>query len=67
MHPAYIVLIVASAMMGLVAVAFLTWAFRAGQMENFDRGATSIFDPDEPLGDVTENTLAPRKREHTHD
>jgi nitrogen fixation-related uncharacterized protein len=67
MNPAYIVLIIASGLMGVVAVGFLAWAFRAGQMENFQRGATSIFDPDEPLGEVTDNLLAPKENRPSPD
>lgn len=38
---------------GAVALA-LGWAFRSGQFENFERGARSIFDPDEPIGEPTD-------------
>ncbi len=39
---------------GGAAVLALGWAFRAGQFENFQRGAQSIFGPDEPVGEVTD-------------
>lgn len=32
------------------AVAALTWAFKNGQFDRIQRGATSIFDEEEPLG-----------------
>jgi cbb3-type cytochrome oxidase maturation protein len=38
---------------GAVALA-MGWAFRDGQFENFDRGARSIFGPDEPIGEPTD-------------
>jgi len=39
---------------GGAAVLALGWAFRDGQFENFDRGARSIFGPDEPVGEATD-------------
>ena len=33
----------------------LWWALRGGQMSNFQRGAASIFDDDEPIGQVTDS------------
>lgn len=39
---------------GGAAVLALGWAFRDGQFENFDRGARSIFGPDEPVGEPTD-------------
>jgi hypothetical protein len=41
-------------MFGAAAALALGWAFRAGQFENFHRGAQSIFDPDEPVGRTTD-------------
>ena len=35
----------------------LVWAMRRGQFENIQRGATSIFDADEPIGRPTDFTL----------
>jgi len=32
----------------------LWWAMRKGQMSDFAKGATSIFDDDEPIGQVTD-------------
>jgi hypothetical protein len=60
---AFAVLIVVSIIVfGGAAVWGLSWAFRNGQMSNFARGATSIFDPDEPVGEVTDRALAPRQK-----
>lgn len=39
---------------GGAAVLALGWAFKSGQFENFDRGAKSIFGPDEPIGEPTD-------------
>jgi cbb3-type cytochrome oxidase maturation protein len=36
------------------AVLALGWAFKNRQFENFDRGANSIFDADEPIGEPTD-------------
>lgn len=56
-----VMLFVSLVVFGGGAVWALNWAFRNGQMSNFARGATSIFDPDEPEGEVTDCILAPRK------
>ena len=39
---------------GGAVVLAMGWAFRTGQFENFDRGARSIFGPDEPVGEPTD-------------
>ena len=39
---------------GLTAVYGLVWAVRTGQMRRFGEGATSIFDDDEPVGEMTD-------------
>ncbi len=39
---------------GAATVLAMGWAVRAGQFENFDRGARSIFGPDEPVGEPTD-------------
>jgi hypothetical protein len=59
MELAYGVLMGTAILFGGAAVFVLSWAFRNGQMSNFARGATSIFDPDEPVGQPTDQTLAP--------
>ena len=39
---------------GAMVVWALWWAIRGGQFSDFQKGATSIFDEDEPLGQVTD-------------
>ena len=47
-------IVVASLLFSGAAVLALGWALRSGQFENFERGARSIFDPDEPVGEPTD-------------
>jgi nitrogen fixation-related uncharacterized protein len=58
-----VMLFVSLVVFGGGAVWALNWAFRNGQMSNFARGATSIFDPDEPEGEVTDSILSVGKKE----
>jgi nitrogen fixation-related uncharacterized protein len=39
---------------GLTAVYGLTWAIQNGQMRRFGEGAMSIFDDEEPVGEMTD-------------
>ncbi|MFO7724112.1 MAG: hypothetical protein R6V45_01070 [Oceanipulchritudo sp.] len=39
----------------LGASAALYWAHKHGQLSNLEKGATSIFDEDEPMGEVTDS------------
>ncbi len=39
---------------GGAAVLALSWAFKSGQFDNFQRGSLSIFGPDEPPGEGTD-------------
>ena len=39
---------------GGATVLALGWAFRSGQFDNFQQGASSIFGPDEPEGEITD-------------
>jgi len=43
-----------AAVCGLTAVYGLTWAIRTGQLRHFGEGATSIFDDEEPVGEMTD-------------
>ncbi len=43
------------AMLGLSSVSALIWAISSGQLGEFQQGATSIFDDDEPIGEVTDS------------
>jgi cbb3-type cytochrome oxidase maturation protein len=49
-----IVFAISAVLFGGSAVVALAWAMKKGQMENFQRGATSIFDADEPIGMITD-------------
>jgi cbb3-type cytochrome oxidase maturation protein len=40
--------------LGLTAVCALFWAVGAGQMQDFRAGALSIFDTEEPTGQITD-------------
>ena len=42
------------AIFGAMVVWALWWAIRGGQFSDFQQGATSIFDADEPLGRLTD-------------
>lgn len=50
----YAVLIGSVVFFGGAAVLALSWAVRDGQFENFERSARTIFDPDEPVGRLTD-------------
>lgn len=40
--------------LSLSAIAALIWAIRTNQFSNFQKGAHSIFDEDEPIGEMTD-------------
>lgn len=40
---------------GATVIWALWWAIRGGQFSDFQKGATSIFDEDEPIGEVTDH------------
>lgn len=50
----YILIFGSIAIAGLTAVGALVWAVRSGQLQSFAAGATSIFDDDEPIGEMTD-------------
>ena len=59
----YIVLGAVIATVFFVAAALaLHWAHKNGQFSNLDKGARSIFDDDEPLGQVTDRFPASRRK-----
>ena len=62
----YIVLgaIIASVFFVAAALA-LHWAHKNGQFSNLDKGARSIFDDDEPLGQVTDSFPVNRSNRST--
>ncbi len=41
-------------LMGSSSVVALIWAVTSGQLSEFQNGATSIFDCDEPIGEMTD-------------
>ncbi|QDV08110.1 hypothetical protein Poly30_36460 [Planctomycetes bacterium Poly30] len=41
-------------LLGASSVAALIWAVTSGQLAEFQQGATSIFDDDEPIGRMTD-------------
>ncbi|MFB3776272.1 MAG: cbb3-type cytochrome oxidase assembly protein [Bryobacteraceae bacterium] len=43
---------------GASAIWALVWAIRSGQFSDFAGGASSIFDPEEPVGHITDTALA---------
>jgi len=68
---AYIVIFASFVLFAVSVVFALGWAMSHGQMQNFQRGATAIFDPDEPLGTRTDsfpgsaaNVVSPPERSH---
>ncbi len=54
MTVAYIIIFGTIGLLGASVLAVFVWAIRSGQFENFQQGATSIFDPDEPIGEITD-------------
>lgn len=54
MNPAYILIFGTIALLSLSVVVVFGWAIRSGQFADFQSGSTSIFDADEPLGEMTD-------------
>lgn len=50
----FVIIFSTVAALGATVLWAFTWAIRTGQFEDFQRGATSIFDADEPLGQMTD-------------
>jgi len=44
------------------AVYALWWSSRNGQLRDFERGAASIFDEQEPVGEMTDRFPAKRRK-----
>ena len=53
-----------AALCGLSAVYGLVWAVRNGQVRDFTRGAASIFDEEEPIGEMTDHFPGERGGDH---
>ena len=56
--------LVAAALTGS-AVYALYWSSRHGQLKDFERGAVSIFDKEEPVGQMTDHFPAGRRKAET--
>lgn len=52
--PAFILVFGVIIAFSVSTIYALWWALRGGQMSDFSKGATSIFDDEEPLGQVTD-------------
>jgi len=50
----YVIVFGMLAVFGGTVIWSLWWAIRGGQFSDFQRGAVSIFDDDEPVGQVTD-------------
>lgn len=48
------VAILLAAVFGLIAIAALGWSIANGQYRDFAKGASSIFDEEEPIGQPTD-------------
>jgi nitrogen fixation-related uncharacterized protein len=51
----------------VLASLALFWAHRNGQLSNLEEGSKSIFDEDEPEGEVTDAFPQPSKRKRGQD
>jgi nitrogen fixation-related uncharacterized protein len=59
----YILVFMGVAALFFIAASYaLHWAHRHKQLENFEEGARSIFDEDEPEGEITDAFPPPRSR-----
>jgi cbb3-type cytochrome oxidase maturation protein len=54
MTVAYLLIFGTIALLSITVVVVFAWAIRTGQFADFQQGATSIFDEDEPLGEMTD-------------
>ena len=54
MAVAYILIFGTIGVLSITVVVVFAWAIRTGQFADFQQGATSIFDDDEPLGEMTD-------------
>ncbi len=54
MSIAYFIIFGTIALLGVSAAFVFGWAIQSGQFSDFEKGATSIFDADEPLGEMTD-------------
>jgi nitrogen fixation-related uncharacterized protein len=54
-YGAYIFVVVMAAAVMASAVYALYWAVKTGQFQQFEKGATAIFNDEEPLGQPTDH------------
>ncbi|MER3446761.1 MAG: cbb3-type cytochrome oxidase assembly protein CcoS [Candidatus Dadabacteria bacterium] len=52
-----LILIVVVLLGGFMALCAFIWAVRRGQFKNLNAGAYVIFDEEEPVGEMTDNTF----------
>lgn len=45
----------AIAILGISSITVLVWAVSTGQLSKFQQGSASIFDDEEPMGQVTDS------------
>lgn len=56
-----IIILIFGALLFASAVGALVWAVRSGQMDNFEKGAKTIFTEEEPEGDRLDHFPPSRK------
>lgn len=61
-YGAYTFIVVIAAAVMASAVYALYWAVKTGQFREIEKGATSIFDEEEPLGTPTDSFPQKRKK-----
>lgn len=54
MQPVYIATLGLAFLFGAMAIWGLAWAIRTRQFSDFRQGAASIFDEEEPIGEMTD-------------
>lgn len=54
MTAVYVIIFGTVVLLGVSVVAVFLWAIRTRQFESFEKGATSIFDPDDVPGTMTD-------------
>jgi hypothetical protein len=57
MTSGYVLFFLTLVIFGGAAVLAFAWAISSGQMANVSHGANSIFDADEPIGEMTDMVL----------
>lgn len=60
-----LILIVVALLGGFMALCAFVWAVRTDQFDNLNAGAYAIFDDEEPVGKMTDNTFGFPESEET--